>query len=277
MNVPMAQSTADPRWKDQYGPPQVGAPLAWTKATGQGVTIAIVDSGVDVDHPDLRGHIDFENSRDFACGDNNPDDDSTVRDGNNVLVKGHGTHVAGTAAAITGNNVGVAGMAPNSRIMALKVFATNNSCNASLLNNPFSAVPDAINWAVSHGAKVINLSLGTFSFGGGIIGFIETPCRNAFTAGALCVVAAGNDGESKSSGYPRDLPVLNVTANGPDGRHAQFGQRADTMWGVSAPGPASSARGRSTTPTTTATTPSKARRWPRRMSRARRPSCSRRA
>ena len=101
-------------------------------------------------------------------------------------MKGHGTHVAGTAAAITGNNVGVAGVAPNSRIMALKVFATNDSCSRGLLSNPFSAVPDAINHAVSRGAKVINLSLGTFQFpGGSLIGTIEAPCRNAF-ARACC-------------------------------------------------------------------------------------------
>lgn len=233
-NVPAAQATQDPLWKDQYGPAQIGGPAAWTKAVGAGITVAVVDSGVDIDHPDLRNKIDFANSYDFGCNDANPDDDSTIRDGEGKLVKGHGTHVAGTVAAETNNGIGVAGMAPAARIMALKVFPTNDSCNPGLLG--FAAVPQAIQWAVEHGAKVINLSLGTFSFGGGIVGFIETPCRNAYAQGVLCVIAAGNAGDDKSSGYPKDLPALNVTANDDAGKHAGFGQKADTMWGVSAPG-----------------------------------------
>ncbi|HVE94251.1 MAG TPA: S8 family serine peptidase [Acidimicrobiales bacterium] len=237
LGVPSAHATRDPLWSEQYGPAQIGGPAAWTKAIGSGVTVAIVDSGVDIDHPDLKDKIDRATSYDFGCGDSNPDDDSTIKDSEGKLVKGHGTHVAGTAAAITDNGVGVAGMAPAAKIMALKVFPSNDTCNPGLLGaGGFTAVPDAIAHAVDKGAKVINLSLGTFSFGGGIVGFIETPCRQAFSRGSLCVVASGNSGDTKSSGYPKDLPVLNVTANDSTGKHALFGQKADTMWGVSAPG-----------------------------------------
>jgi subtilisin family serine protease len=228
-----AGATTDPLWSKQYGPLQIGAPTAWQKSTGKGVTVAIVDSGIDVEHPDLRGHLDTVNDHDFGCNDDNPDDDSTERDGEGKLVKGHGTHVSGTIGAVANNGIGVAGVAPDVKLMGLKVFPSTSSCGTLL--SIVSSTPQAINWAVDHGAKVINLSLSEFNIAG-LAGSIETPCNNAFNRGTLCVVAAGNSGETKSSGYPYDFNGIIVTANDSTGAHATFGQKADTKWSVSAPG-----------------------------------------
>lgn len=227
-----AQAAApnDPLFDKQFGLTQMRAPEAWSASRGDGVTIAIVDSGVDTAHPDLKDKLVA--GRDFADSDDNPDDDSTARDGSGASVRGHGTHVAGIAAAITDNGVGVAGTAPASKIMPLKAFTSGGG---SLLG--FTAVPDAIRYAVNNGAKVINLSLGTFSTGVSIVGFIEAPCADALARGVLCVVAAGNSGD-QDSGYPKDFPGLVVAAGTNRGTRAEFSQRADTQWSIMAPGQA---------------------------------------
>ncbi len=233
MNLASAAATADPLWSRQYGPVQIGAPAAWQKSMGKGVKVAVVDSGVDVDHPDLKGNLDREDSYDFGCNDANPDDDSTLKDGEGKQVKGHGTHVSGTIAAVANNNIGVAGVAPDVKLMVMKVFGTDESCGgvSNLL-----AITNGINRAVQRGAKVINLSVGDITTGNDLVGTIRTPCEQAFSSGTLCVISAGNSGESKASGYPFDFNGIIVTANDNTGAHAQFGQKADTKWGVSAPG-----------------------------------------
>src|SRR5687768_6480108 len=75
LGIPNAAATADPLWSQQYGPVQIGAPVAWQRSTGTGVEVAVIDSGVDVDHPDLARNLNLADSYDFACDDANPDDD----------------------------------------------------------------------------------------------------------------------------------------------------------------------------------------------------------
>jgi subtilisin family serine protease len=122
----------------------IHAPNAWDLAPrrGQGVIVAVIDSGVDLRHPDLRGQL--VPGWNFGDDNNNPDDS----------VNGHGTHVAGIIAARTNNNLGVAGMAFNARIMPLKA-TTGSTFEATLFD-----VAGSIVYAVDHGAKVINMSLG---------------------------------------------------------------------------------------------------------------------
>jgi subtilisin family serine protease len=236
--VSQASATSDPLWSQQYGPVQIGAPTAWQKSTGKGVKVAVVDSGIDMEHPDLQKNLDKADSHDFSCNDDNADDDATVKDGEGKDIKGHGTHVAGTIAATANNNIGVAGVAPDAKIMALKVFKSTAACGDQ--SGLFSTVvTDAIDWAVSHGARVINLSLDEHIDAGAFTALYSTidgRCRAAFNKGALCVIAAGNAGQGRKSGYSYDIPALIVTANDSQGAHASFGQDADTMWGVSAPG-----------------------------------------
>ena len=218
----------DPRWDQQWGPEMVGVPWAWEANAGQDVTIAVVDSGVDMQHPEFKDKL--TQGYDFADNDPDPDDDSELEDGAGQSVKGHGTHVAGIAAAHANNSEGVAGVAPGAKIMPLKVFPSRGSTLG------FTAVPNAIKYAVDQGAKVINLSLGTFETGVSLVGFTQTACADAFQRGALCVVASGNSGANNGSGYPREYQALLVTANDKEGERSGFGQRADTQWAVSAPG-----------------------------------------
>lgn len=232
VGAPRALATNDPLWGQQYGPRQIFAPEAWERARGDGVIIAVIDSGVDVDHPDLAPKLVLVPGADVADNDDDPDDDSTVKDGEGKSVVGHGTGVAGVAAAVTDNARGIAGVAPDARIMPIKVFPTaeTGALGAVLV----TAVPRAIRLAVDNGARVINLSLGTFQ-GTDLVGLIETPCAEAFQRGSLCVVASGNSG-TVPSGYDRDVQFLVVTANDERGEHAPFGQKADTQWSVTAPG-----------------------------------------
>lgn len=233
LNLAAAQSTADPLWSRQFGPQMIGAPTAWQKSVGKGVKVAVVDSGVDVDHPDLIPNLDRADSYDTACNDANPDDDSVLQDGEGKAVKGHGTHVSGTIAAVANNNIGVAGVSPGVKLMVFKAFGTDDSCGGLL--NVF-AITNGINRAVNAGAKVINLSVSDFTTGNDLVSTIANACEQAFSRGSLCVIAAGNSGETKGSGYNYDFNGMIVTANDSTGAHAQFGQKADTKWGVSAPG-----------------------------------------
>ncbi|MDP1794822.1 MAG: S8 family serine peptidase [Acidimicrobiales bacterium] len=233
LNVATAQGTADPLWARQYGPVQIGAPAAWQKSVGKGIKVSVVDSGVDVDHPDLKANLNRADSYDFACNDANPDDDSILQDGEGKAVKGHGTHVTGTIGAVANNNIGVAGVAPGVSVMVMKIFGTDDSCGG-LVN--LLAMNNAISRSVQRGAKVINLSVSDFTTGNDLVSTIANGCESAFSNGSLCVVSAGNSGEAKGSGFNFDFNGMIVTANDSTGAHAQFGQKADTKWGVSAPG-----------------------------------------
>ena len=163
----------DPGWANQWGPRQIEAPAAWTILTGTaGVIIAVVDSGIKLDHEDLvaqrwinlaeipgnyidddgNGQIDDVNGWHFfhrytATG-YVPDENANVLDD-----FGHGTHVAGIAAAATNNGVGIAGIASQARIMPVKVLDQYG-------NGWYSDIAAGIIYAADNGAQVINLSLG---------------------------------------------------------------------------------------------------------------------
>jgi thermitase len=150
----------------------IKATAAWDVAKGDaGTVIAIVDTGVDMTHPDLAGKI-VSQGRDFV----NEDDDATDD-------HWHGTHVAGIAAADTDNSVGIAGVAWNCRILPVKVMDANGE-------GYYSWMIDGIIWAADQGADVINLSLG----GDADDPFLEEACKYAHDKGAVVVSAAGNDG-----------------------------------------------------------------------------------
>src|SRR5436305_2741092 len=122
LGVGHADATSDPFWSQQYGPQQIGAPPAWQRSTGQGVKVAVLDTGVDVDHPDLKANLDLADSHDFSCNDDNPDDEP--QNGG-----GHGTHVSGTIAAVANNAIGVAGVAYNVKLMVERLSLSGGGCN----------------------------------------------------------------------------------------------------------------------------------------------------
>ncbi|WP_353931151.1 S8 family peptidase [Okeanomitos corallinicola TIOX110] len=190
---------APPLGGNNWGADLVKAPTAWQNGyTGQGIIVAVLDTGVDYNHNDLNSNI-WINTKEIAG--NGIDDDGNgfvddVRgwnfDGNNNNVlddESHGTHVAGTIAAKNDGN-GVTGIAYNSQIMAVKVLDENGS-------GSYSNIANGVRYAVDNGANVINLSLGGNSGNNTLKSAIEY----ASNKGVIVVMAAGNEGASQPS-YP---------------------------------------------------------------------------
>ncbi len=191
--------------------PLIGAPQVWSELNnrGEGVTIAIVDTGIDSSHPDFEGRIGF--TSDFSGK-------GSVEDGH-----GHGTHVAsiaaGSGAASNGKYVGVA---PGATIMVAKVLADNGS-------GRMSDVMAGVEWAAQNGADVLNLSLGSDGSSDGQDA-LSTICNTVVDMGKVVVVAAGNAGPgSRTIGSPGAAEkVITVGASTDDDRIASFSSRGPT-------------------------------------------------
>ncbi|MFI6521043.1 S8 family peptidase [Spirillospora sp. NPDC050679] len=195
---------ADPMRDQQWALNAMKLPDAWKReATGKGVTIAVVDTGADLGHPDLKDSLVA--GYDFVDNDDEPKDQN-----------GHGTHVAGIAAAVTDNGTGIAGGAPDAKIMPVRALNTLGSGDNATITK-------AIVWAADHGAKVINLSLGESGLMSRLIkgGVLNQAFSYAHGKGAVVVAAAGNDGTVKQP-YKVTTPVLTVGASDQRGRPAEF-------------------------------------------------------
>ncbi|PIQ27849.1 hypothetical protein COW36_08525 [bacterium (Candidatus Blackallbacteria) CG17_big_fil_post_rev_8_21_14_2_50_48_46] len=179
---PVQVRAEDPLAGDQWYLNALHMPEVWTQ-TGLGnaaVTVAVLDTGVDYDHPDLQGRV--IKGADYVDKDYEPKD-----------MHGHGTHVAGIIAAQMNNSEGVTGLAPQVKIMAVRVLDANGS--GSLFT-----IAKGIAYAANNGAKVINLSLGSPPGGGVMRTLANFLAGYAERKGALIVAAAGNDGGA--IGYP---------------------------------------------------------------------------
>jgi subtilisin family serine protease len=194
----------------QWGPKQIQAEQAWAVSTGAGQVIAIVDSGVDLDHPDLAGKI-AGGATFTGCAANGPCGNGDWQSGgaNGQPASPHGTHVAGIAAATTNNGIGIAGVAPDARILAVKVLTEDGGS--------FEEIAAGIRWSADHGADVINMSLGALPGVQAltITGFI-TDVRDAVdyarARGVVVVAAAGNDFASICGEPAFDPDVLCVVS-----------------------------------------------------------------
>jgi len=203
----------DPYYIDQWGMQKIGAPNAWDVTLGSpSVVVAVVDTGVWWTHQDIQANMwvnpsdGTSHGYDFIDGDTNPMDN----DPSGVY---HGTGVAGVIAAIIDNGQDVAGTA-QVKVMALRALGLNGQ--GSSLNTS-----QAIRWAAQHGAKVINLSLGTNETFGGPTD-IQFAIDYAWSRGALVVAAAGNAGTGTLD-YPARLPnVVSVAAIDETGLKASF-------------------------------------------------------
>lgn len=161
---------SEPRWINQWGPQAVGALPAWDLTTGDAdVIIAIVDSGIDLNHPEFAGRL--LPGYDFVDKDTIPQDTC-----------GHGTHVAGIAAATGNNGIGIAGMDWRARILPVRVLGS--ACGGT-----FADVAAGIVWATDQGADIINLSLGS----GSPSTLLENSTYYAYSHGAAVIAASGND------------------------------------------------------------------------------------
>jgi len=178
-----AWAATDPARAQQWALDRIKADNAWAASTGSGITIAIVDSGIDLTHPDLKSKITSHyDCRGGTCRTGGDDD------------FGHGSHVAGIAAASTHNGIGVSGVAPAAKLMAVKVLGSDGKGNCS-------DIAVGIRWAADHGARVINLSLGPELPGilatllqGDCISSLEDAAAYAWNKGNFVVIAAGNSG-----------------------------------------------------------------------------------
>ena len=221
---------SDPGWISQWGPTKIQAPSAWGVVTGTSdVAIAVIDSGIQLDHEDLVAKVWINPGEIPGNGiddDNNGkmDDvhgwhfyhvwigsdfvsmeDADVRDD-----YGHGTHVSGIAAAATNNGIGIAGIAWGARIMPVKVLDQYG-------NGWYSDIAAGIVYAANNGARVINLSLG----GSSDSQTLRMAVDYARSRGALVIAATGNTGGSVL--YPAAYePVLAVAATDSNDRRASF-------------------------------------------------------
>jgi subtilisin family serine protease len=203
---------SDPGWVNQYGLTAIRAPQGWQITTGSpAVMIAIVDTGIQLSHPDLSAKI--VSGYDFVNGDAVANDDN-----------GHGTHVAGIAAAQTDNGVGVAGVSWGALLMPIKVLDSAG-------NGSYGNVSQGIIWATDHGAQIINLSLGGIAPSATLQGAVDY----AYSHGVTLVAAAGNTGANFVL-YPARYPnVIAVGATDSTNAHAGFSNFGPEL-DLSAPG-----------------------------------------
>lgn len=193
--------------------PATGAPELWALGyDGTGVKVAVVDTGVDYTHPALAGRVEL--GPDFANNDHDP------RDGH-----GHGTHVAGIIASRDETRRGVA---PGVTIQAIKVLSDEGSGSES-------GVIAGVEWAVLHGAKVINLSLGGPGSGG--YDALAQAVDNAVKSGVVVAVAAGNGGPDFTTvGSPGDARLaVTVGATNSDRALMDWSSRGPTLDGRTKP------------------------------------------
>ena len=226
----------DPHYAGQWNLPRIEAPAAWDITTGSSeVVIAFVDSGVDLDHPELRdkiwtnpgeilgngidddgnGYVDDVHGWDFVNWHGEPQDDHW-----------HGTFVSSIAAAMTNNGDGMAGVSWGAKIMPVK--AMDEEFDSRTWN-----LTGAIQYAADNGAKIINLSW-TLT-GSDYPQALQTAVNYAHSKGALVVAAAGDSSDS-SYKYPAALDhVVSVAATDRDDKHPDFSTHNDKV-DVAAPG-----------------------------------------
>lgn len=221
---------------------------AWDVTTGEGAVVAVLDTGADLDHPDLspsfwvnpgeipdngldddaNGYVDDVNGWDFVTGDNSPQDEP------NLPGTGHGSAVAGIVAAPI-NGIGIAGVAPGARLMVLRVCGGAGCADGDVI--------EALAYAAANGADVANLSFGRVST---FPAPLEAGVQGAIDGGVTVLVAAGNGGndgigdDNDTLGqYPANFTMtgmLSVTATDHDDVLADFGNYGAGTVDLGAPG-----------------------------------------
>lgn len=201
----------DPMIKDQYSLRKVDAEGAWKINQGKSdVVIGIVDTGVDLDHPDLKDKL-LSGYNAISPG-TPPKDDAK-----------HGTHVAGIAAAIGNNAVGISGLAPNCKILPVKVLGNGTGSIAT--------ISDGLIWAADNGADVVNMSLGTYTEEK----TLGEAVKYALSKNVVCIATMGNDNMEKRR-FPAGFPgMIAIGSTDENDKKSTFSNYGDWIT-VSAPG-----------------------------------------
>jgi subtilisin family serine protease len=208
-NVRIKGVKTQPPQKLTWNIDQVDAEISWRISTGDPVKVGVIDTGIDLKHPDLQANI--------KGGYNAINPLKSANDDN-----GHGTHVAGIIAALN-NTIGVVGVGPNIDLYAIKVLNANGS-------GYLSDVIEGLDWAVANGMQVVNMSLGTSQ---DVQSFHDAIVR-AYNAGVTIVAAAGNSGGAVS--YPAAYPeVIAVSATDQNNQIASWSSRGPEV-DLAAPG-----------------------------------------
>ncbi len=253
--APAAQAAAasDPLLSSQWAlvePDALGAKEAWTQSSGAGVLVAVLDTGVQLNHPDLAANI-WTNPGEIAGNRIDDDKDGIVDDvhGANMFDfsanvdddNGHGTHVAGIVAARQGNGVGGSGIAPDAKILPVKVLDSTMAGNTD-------ALAFGIRYAVDRGAKILNVSVNADA----PTDTVKAAVRYAGDHGAIIVASSGNNGRNidLQPSYPASLAdpaVFSVAAADEAGLLWQLSNTGLLSVDLAAPGEhiASTARGSS--------------------------------
>ncbi|HSE09719.1 MAG TPA: S8 family peptidase [Nocardioidaceae bacterium] len=235
--APAVAATNDPLREQQWGLDQIKAEEAWASTTGAGTVVAVVDSGVDLTHPDLKGNLvqgaTFSGCKkgQSPCGNG----DWKGPDGEGNDLDEHGTHVSGIVAAVTDNGIGVAGTAPDAKVMPIKALEEGSGA--------FEDIAAGITYAVDHGADVVNLSIGALP---GVQALTLTGLESSVTEaiayanenGVLVVAAAGNESFPVCSTPAFEDGALCVTATDPNELPSWYSNGAikPDIFAVAAPG-----------------------------------------
>ncbi len=211
----------DPDYARQWGLDKVRAPQAWSLSQGDGVLVAVLDTGADFNHADLAGKLRADVDKDYVNNDENAQDDH-----------GHGTHISGIIAATTDNNLGVAGLGWHANVLPLKVLAHDG-------NGYIADLGEAIYDATDLGAKVINLSMGTppsKPYYCTDYPYLVDALRYAYEHNVLTVVSAGNYNTDPAKVLPANCPyVLAVAATDNQDHRASFSDHGAAV-DIAAPG-----------------------------------------
>jgi thermitase len=213
----------DPSYSSQWALTKTQAVAGWSifpssYGIGGGATIGIVDTGVDLEHPDLASQLDAPSAANCV------NESELCVAGSALDDMGHGTHTTGIAAAATNNGFGVAGTAFSSRVIPVKVLSADGF-------GSYAAVTDGILWAAQHGARVISLSLGGYFYSGTLCDAVRIVTERYH---ALVVASAGNG--SSNLVYPAACPgAIAVAATNAGDRAAPWSNFGPGVF-VSAPG-----------------------------------------
>ena len=198
----------DPDYDRQWALPHIQAEQAWDQMGElKDITVAVIDTGVCMSHEDLVDRV-LENGYDFVEDDDNPED-----------IFGHGCSVAGIIAANIDNGIGIAGFAPNSSILPVRVLGPSGS-------GSMADVAAGIVYAADNGADIINLSLGS------MVGsqVTEDAVNHAVGKGVTVIASAGNSGGALPGFPARYENVVAVGAIDPNGERSSFSNKGGDIW-----------------------------------------------